>query len=102
MPEHISFFWATALPGKRQAIIDHMERWGREQRPKAKGWKTTILAVGNANPDEIVGAVTWDNTENYFANAARPEQDAWYQEFRSLFATEPQWFDATIDREWRA
>lgn len=102
MTQHVSFFWGTALPGKRQAIIDHMEKWGREQRPQAKGWKGTLLASGNASPDEIAGVVIWDTSENYFANAARPAQDAWYQEFRALFASEPQWFDASVLHEWMA
>lgn len=99
MSEHVSFFTAKALPGKRQAILDHMAKWEREQQPDAKGWIRSYVVGSNSNPDEIMGAVIWDNTENYFANAGRPGQDAWYRELRALMVSDPQWFDGTLLRE---
>jgi hypothetical protein len=96
MPEHVSFFRARALPGKRQAILDHFEKWQREHMPGAKGFVRSIIVAGFNDPDDLMGGVRWDNTENYFANSDRPEQDAWYREFRALLASGPEWFDGTL------
>src|SRR3972149_12014369 len=82
MPDPVSFFRAQALPGKRQAIIDQFAKWEREQKPKAKGFVRSILVASNSDPDEFMGGIRWDTTENYFANANRPEQDGWYRELR--------------------
>ncbi len=102
MADHVSFFQAKALPGKRQAVIDVFAKWEREQKPKAKGFVRSIMVASNSEPDEIMGAVRWDTTENYVANANRPEQDAWYREFRANLAADPVWFDGTLVRETTA
>ncbi len=99
MADHVSFFRAKALPGKRQAVIQQFEKWEREQKPKAKGFVRSIVVASNSDPDELMGGVRWDNPENYFANASRPEQDAWYREFRAHLAEDPVWFDGTLVRE---
>jgi len=102
MAEHVSFFRGKALPGRRQAIVDHMYKWGREQKPGAKGFIRSIIVASNNDPDEFMGAVRWDTTANYFANASRPEQDAWYRELRANLAEDPVWFDGTLAGEWTA
>ena len=102
MADHVSFFRARALPGKRQAVIDQMDKWEREQKAKATGFMRSILVASNNDPDELMGAVRWDTTGNYFANAERPEQDAWYRELRANLATDPVWFDGTLLREMTA
>ena len=102
MADHVSFFRARALPGKRQAVLEQFEKWEREQKPKATGFIRSIMVASNDDPDEIMGAVRWDTRENYFANAGRPEQDAWYREYRTLLAADPEWFDGTLLRETNA
>ena len=102
MADHVSLFRARALPGKRQAVIDQFAKWDREQKAKAKGFVRSILVVNNSDPDEFMGAVRWDTTENYFANASRPEQDAWYRELRANLAADPIWFDGMLVREMTA
>ena len=102
MAEHVSFFRGKALPGKRQAVIDQMAKWEREQKPKAKGFLGSVMAFGNDDTEAFMGTVRWDNTENYFANSSRPEQDAWYQELVQHVDGEINWFDATLAGEWMA
>jgi len=102
MAEHVSFFKARALPGKRQQAIDLFDKWEREQKPKAKGFVRSILAASNGNPDELMGGVRFDSTANYVANSNRPEQDAWYREWRANLAADPEWFDGTLLRETNA
>ena len=99
MAEHVSFFRTKCKPGRRQAVVDHFAKWEREQKPQAKGFIRSILVAGNDHPDEIMGGVRWDNTANYFANASRPAQDAWYRELLKLVDGEPQWFDGTLVSE---
>jgi len=96
MANHVSFFRAKCKPGQRQAVVDHFQKWEREQKPQAKGFVRSILVAGNSNPDEIMGAVRWDNSQNYAANANRPAQDAWYRELVSNLEGEPEWFDGTL------
>jgi len=102
MADHVSFFNMKALPGKLQAVVDQMAKWEREQKPKAKGFIRSIMVAKNDSPDELMGAVRWDNTENYLANSNRPEQDAWYRELRANLAADPEWFDGTLVREAQA
>ena len=102
MAEHVSFFRAKTLPGKAQAVAEQMDKWQREQKPQAKGFVRSILVRNNNDSDEIMGAVRFDTTENYFANAGRPEQDGWYRELRALLTADPEWFDGTLLREFTA
>ncbi len=99
MADHVSFFRARALPGKRQEAIDLFYKWEREQKPKAKGFIRSILVSKNDDPDEFMGAVRWDTSENYFANASRAEQDSWYRELRACLTGDPEWFDGTLMAE---
>jgi len=97
--EHITFLRFRALPGKRQAVLDHFEKWEREHKSKATGFRRSILVSGNTDPNEFMGGVRWDSAENYLRNSNRPEQDAWFQQLRSLLVEDPVWFDGTLERE---
>jgi quinol monooxygenase YgiN len=97
--EHVTLFRLKVLPGKRQAVLDHFEKWDREQKSKATGFRRSILVSSNSDPDEFMGGVRWDNTENYMKNASRPEQDAWFQELRRNLVRDPEWFDGTLQKE---
>jgi len=99
MSDHVSFFKAQALPGKRDAVVQHFAKWEQEQKPRATGFIRSVLVASDDNPDEIMGGVRWDTSENYFANANRPEQDAWYRDLRAMLAADPEWFDGTLLRE---
>jgi len=99
---HITLFRFKALPGRRQALLDQFDRWEREQKSKATGFQQTVLVASNNDPNEFMGAVRWDSTANYMKNANRPEQDAWFRELRSNLASDPEWFDGTLERESKA
>lgn len=102
MADHVSLFWGKAKPGKGQALVDQMNKWEREQKSKAKGFVHSLLTFSNSNKDEFAGVVRWDNTDNYMANAGRPEQDAWYQELLQHVDGEIQWFDASLAGEYKS
>ena len=96
---HVTLFRFKAQAGKRQAILDQLEKWEREQKSKAAGFQQSILVAGNSDPNEFMGVVRWDSTANYVKNAGRPEQDAWFRELRSNLVDDPMWFDGTLERE---
>ena len=96
---HVTLFRFKAQAGKRQAILDQFEKWEREQKSKTTGFRRSILVSGNSDPNEFMGVVRWDSTANYVKNAGRPEQDAWFQQLRSLLVEDPTWFDGTLERE---
>src|SRR4030067_21303 len=81
--EHVTLFRFRTLPGRRQAVLDHFEKWEREQKSKATGFRRSILVSGNSDPNEFMGGVRWDSTENYMRNSNRPEQDRWVRERRA-------------------
>jgi hypothetical protein len=85
-------------PGEEQGLRAAQDRWWRERRPKVKGAVTSYLCkpVNGARDEQILIAI-FDTKENYVANANDPEQDAWYQEFRSHLAADPEWTDVEIE-----
>ncbi len=99
MSDHVSFFKAQALPGQRDSVVQHFAKWEQEQKPMATGFISSEICCSNDDPDLLMGEVHFDNTDNYFANANRPEQDAWYRQLRTLLATDPEWFDGTLLRQ---
>ena len=85
-------------PGQEQALRDMQTRWWRERKPKIKGPVTGYMCkpVGGP-PDELLLFVVFDTKENYFATANDPEQNTWYQEFRSYMTADPVWTDVDIE-----
>src|SRR3989304_4830359 len=99
MAEHVSFFRARALPGKAQAVAAQMDKWQREQKPQAKGFVRSILVANNDNADEIMGAVRFDSSENYCANAGDPEQHGGSRGRSTPLGPATRWLDGTLLRE---
>ncbi len=60
-----------------------MDRWGEELAPGAAGWLGGTY--GLTDDDMFVGVVRFDSRESAAANAARPEQGAWWGEAEACF-----------------
>ncbi len=101
MAEHVSFFTAKAKPRKRAAVIAQFAKWDREQRRHATGFLRSTVAFGRDDPEEIRGAVHWDNSRNYYANARRPGQGEWHAELVALLTRAPKWWDGSVAAESR-
>ncbi len=97
--EHVTMFHLKALPGRREAVIGQFEKWEREQKPQARGFQRSILVSSRQDPDEFMAVVRFNTSEDYEANSAREEQDAWFRELRENLAADPMWFDGTLVRE---
>ena len=98
MADHVTFFRMKALPGKRQAVIDHFAQ-DEELTRESKGFVRAIVVTSNDDPDEVMAGVRFDSAENYNANSNDPRTDAWYQGLRALLASDPDWFNGTLARE---
>lgn len=96
---HVTTFSFTALPGKRQDILDAFQQWEAQEKARSVGFQRSVLVNSNANPDQFTAVVFWDTTENYNRNSERPETDAWYRRLRANLVADPQWFDGTVVAE---
>jgi hypothetical protein len=64
------------------------------QRPKGIVFEHVYkLDSGN---DEYMLVVGFESKEAYKANAASPEMDKMYQEYRAFLAADPEWHDGDI------
>jgi antibiotic biosynthesis monooxygenase (ABM) superfamily enzyme len=60
------------------------------------GYRGSYVYQMDGDPDTYFLAVMFDDKASYMANAASPEQDARYQEYRSLLESDPEWHDGEI------
>ena len=97
MAEHVTFFRMKVQPGKvdemKQLVSD---RGAENQRQAGAGWQSTVVGQSKSDPNSFWGAVTWDTTARYQANADTPEQNAWFQKMRALLESDPEWFDCDV------
>jgi quinol monooxygenase YgiN len=96
--DHITFFRMKALPGKRQAVIDHFHE-DEETTRSAKGFVRAILVLSNEDPDALMAGVRFDSAESYNANSNDPETNSWYEGLRAMLAADPEWFNGTLAME---
>ena len=50
----------------------------------------------DADPNQFILVVAFDNKDAYLANANSPEQAARYERYRDLLTAEPEWHDGEI------
>ena len=98
MAQHVTYYKMRVQPGKMSELRTLMENWERE-RGRPLGFTASVTGSRKDNPDEVWGAVLWDNTENYMKNANSPEQNTWYEQMRALLAADPEWFDCDVIQE---
>jgi heme-degrading monooxygenase HmoA len=83
-------------PGLEGAADELSRRWLRERAPNVAGFIGEYLVKSADRPGEVMSLVIFDSEENYRKNAADPEQDRWYRQFRALMEADPEWFDGEI------
>lgn len=84
----------TPKAGMEQGVVQAMEEWQRDRRPHVKGAIAGYLYRLDKGGLMLVAA--FESKEAYVANAEDPAQDQWYQKFRGLLATDPEWNDGEI------
>lgn len=93
-------FRMRVVPGKEQELLELGERWAREQGFRTPGYIGEYVYRSESNPRAFIGAVLFESREAYLANADNPEQDRWYQQFRALLESDPEWNDGEIVFSW--
>lgn len=81
--------------GRENDVAALMEEWNRERGGEVPGVRATYLLRSEHRPGELVGVAVFDDEQTYRANAASPEQDAWYQRVRETLEADPVWEDGT-------
>lgn len=79
--------------GMEQRMMDLMHEFEGLDVP---GSRHIIVYRMDANPNEYMMAVVFDSRDAYMANAASPEQDARYREYREFLDSDPEWHDGEI------
>ena len=82
--------------GQRHALLNIMEEWNRERRPKVEGAQTGYVLFPDRDPNQAILMAVFDDKDTYMANAADPEQDKWFRRFRDLLEADPEWEDGEI------
>jgi quinol monooxygenase YgiN len=83
-------------PGHLQALKDVQLEWNETRNPKAIGAVASYVFHSDRDAEECTIVAIFRNRESYVANAAHPEQDAWYQMMRSHLQSDPEWVDGEV------
>jgi hypothetical protein len=84
--------------GNPDALIDHGDRWQREVRPGAIGYlgvTSGVTADGRA-----IAIVRFEDESSARANAARPEQTAWFEGMAKLYDGDVSFTESSDTTEW--
>lgn len=68
---------------RQQECRDLLERWLRDLSPGADGWLGGTY--GFTDDDQLMAIVRFESRDAAAANAARPEQGAWWAEMEAVF-----------------
>jgi quinol monooxygenase YgiN len=84
----------TPKPGMDQAVVASVEEWQRDRGPRVKG--AIAGYVYRLDKGGLMMAAVFESKEAYVANSEDPAQDRWYQKFRALLETDPEWNDGEV------
>ena len=91
-----SIFKMTALPGKRDEVVETFLAWERDVAPRSASEITGYLLKSDANSDELIAVAIAPDEASYRANNDTPGQAEWYEKIRALLAADPEWNDGEI------
>ncbi len=93
-----SAFRMRPKAGKEEEIVRMMGEWERERLPNVNGALAGLtFKLDNGG---MMGVAVFDSKESYRANAESPEQNAFYQRWRDLMESDPEWNDGEIIASW--
>ena len=95
-----SIFRMRVKPDSEQKLIDLMEEWERDIRPNVAGVRGGYVLKPDNARNELIGVAVFEDQDSYRANAASPEQDAWYRKMRELLESDPEWEDGEFIGAW--
>jgi hypothetical protein len=74
------------------------KEWDASHRKRAVGYISSEILWEDQEEGRICMIVHFTNKEQYFKNAASPEQHEFYLRIRDCLETEPVWIDGYFDR----
>lgn len=80
------------------AVMEQGERWQRELQPGAVGFLGVTAGVTSDGRSVVIAR--FEDEASARANAARPEQTAWFEEMAKLYDTEPAFAESSDVTEW--
>jgi hypothetical protein len=80
------------------AIIEHGEQWQRDVRPGAIGYLG--VTAGVTPEGRTIAVVRFEDEDSARANAARPEQTAWFEDMAKLYDGAPTFTESSDVTEW--
>ncbi len=86
-------------PGRLDELKAMLQDWDRERGPAVRGNRGGYLFLPDRSPYDRPTAflvALFDDEVTYRANAASPEQDAWYRQMRELLEDDPDWSDGAF------
>ena len=83
-------------PGAEPKLMELMEEWGRDRKPKVKGAVGGYVLRPDNRPNEAIIVAIFEDRASYRANADDPEQDRWYRRMREQLEADPVWNDGEI------
>jgi quinol monooxygenase YgiN len=87
-----------ALPGKEAEVVALAAEW-TQARAAATGQVVEYLFKLKERPGAFALVGIFTDERAYYANAADPETDRWYQRLRALLAEDPQWHDGEVTQQ---
>lgn len=79
-------------------VMEQGERWQRDLRPGATGYLGVTAGVTDDGRSVVIAR--FEDEAAARANAARPEQTAWFEEMTKLFDGEPTFAESSDVTEW--
>src|SRR5438067_1240993 len=83
-------------PGQEQAYVELSRRWNRERGPTVPGFVVEYVYRSEAEPSVYFACLVFESREAYRRNAADPEEERWYRQFRELMESDAEWNDGEI------
>ncbi len=91
-----TIFRLQPQPGREADVVALTEEWAQNRGPQADGARAVYLLRSERRPGELIGVAVFADRATYQANAAAPEQDAWYRRLREALEADPVWEDDTF------
>jgi len=82
-----------ANPGSGSLLAEMASQMDKDPPPGMVGY---LVYQMDADPNEYMMAVVFQDKQSYVANAESPEQHTRYEGYRALLAEEPQWHDGEV------
>jgi quinol monooxygenase YgiN len=83
----------TAKPNSEDAL---RELTSAEDPSSSEGYRFHYVYKLDSGNDEYILVVGFEDKDSYVANANSPDQNEFYEKFRALLVSDPQWMDGEI------